>query len=84
MKILIVISMVVIFISAFFMFFIYHTVLKEHIVCILSAMKECSIKSTSSDLFLAVTMIGFFLVIDTVVIYILLKTLSSEHSEYIG
>ena len=84
MKIVIAIGMVVIFISAFFMFFIFDTVIKDQIACISSLDSTlCDMKQTSSFLMIGIALITLFLLIDGVVLYIVIKSITASTQAYI-
>jgi uncharacterized membrane protein len=85
MKILIVIGMVIIFISAFFIMFIFDTVVKNQIRC-MSGLEEgrCDLKSSASSLVLGMALIAMFLIVDSGVLYLIIKSITSSGSSYIA
>jgi hypothetical protein len=85
MKIIITIGMVIIFISAFFMLFIFDTVVKDHMKCMLGIEDAaCSLKDTGTSLAIGLSLITIFLIIDSVVLYIIFRTVMSSGSSYVS
>jgi hypothetical protein len=85
MKILIFIGMVIIFISAFFILFIFDTVVKKQVKCV-SGLEEggCDMKATTSSLVIGIALIAMFLIIDSGVLYMIIKSITSSGSSYIA
>ena len=85
MKILIVTGMVIIFISAFFILFIFDTVMKRQVVC-LQAMEQaaCNMKEAGQSLILGISLIAMFLVVDSGVLYMIIKSITASGSSYIA
>jgi hypothetical protein len=85
MKILIFIGMVIIFISAFFILFIFDTIVSEQLRC-LSGLESgsCNVQESAKALILGITLIVMFLIIDGGVIYIIMKSINSSGSSYIA
>ena len=85
MKIIITIGMVIIFISAFFMLFIFDTVIKDHVKCMVG-MEDgmCSLRDTGTSLAIGLSLITIFLIIDGAVLYIIFKTVTSSGSSYVS
>jgi hypothetical protein len=85
MKILIIIGMVIIFISAFFILFIFDTTVKKQIQC-MSGLEQggCDMKAASSSLVIGIALIAMFLIVDSGVLYIIIKSITSSGSSYIA
>ena len=81
MRLLIFIGMVIIFISAFFMFFIFDTAVKNSMQCLTGiGTGACESGGSMFDLVLALCIIGFFVLIDIGVVYIVMSSITSESS----
>ena len=77
MKVLILIGMLIIFISAFFSFFIFDTVIKDNIRCGFYGGDDCNGDDTGAPLIFGFTMIMFFVIIDVLVVYIVMKSVAA-------
>lgn len=75
MKVLILIGMLIIFISAFFSFFIFDTVVRGGIKCLYSG-EGCG-EGTAAPIVLGLAMVAFFIVIDILVVYIITKSIAA-------
>ena len=83
MKLLILIGMVIIFISAFFTLFIFDTVIKSNLRCLADSDAEgCNDGVTSTPVVFGFVMIAFFIVIDALVIYVIMKSISADDSTF--
>jgi len=81
MKVLIAVSMVIIFISAFFTFFIFDTVIKTEIECISGIENQvCDEQNFSLSFIFGLFMIGVFVLIDIIVVYIVAKIVTSKEA----
>jgi hypothetical protein len=81
MKILILIGMIVIFISAFFIFFIFDTLIRPQVACFINSQQPaCSSSAGPGALMIGLLMVIFFVVIDIVTVYIILTTMSESES----
>ncbi len=78
MKVLILIGMVIVFISAFFSFFVFNTVIREGIKCVFSAGESCSGSVTGGVVIFGFAVIAFFIAIDALVVYIILKSVYTD------
>jgi len=79
MKLLIFVSMVIIFISCFFMFFIFDTMIMTHIECLSDLESSaCNLPGMATSFMVGIFMIAMFVLVDILVIYILIKTLTSK------
>jgi hypothetical protein len=77
MKVLILIGMLIIFISAFFSFFIFDTLIRDNINCGLQGGEGCDGSGTGLPLMFGLMMIVFFIIIDILVVYVILKSIAS-------
>ncbi|MEM7815666.1 MAG: hypothetical protein QXN71_00935 [Candidatus Aenigmatarchaeota archaeon] len=85
MKVIIAIGMVIIFISTFFMLFIFDTVIRRHISCISSIESgDCNLRETGTSLIIGIAFIAMFLIIDSAVLYLIIKTITSSGQSYIA
>jgi len=85
MKIIIFIGMLIIFISAFFILFIFDSVIKDQIKC-MSGFEEntCSLRQTGTSLIIGIFIIAMFLIIDSAVLYLIIKNITSSGQSYIA
>ncbi len=85
MKIIIALGMVIIFISAFFILFIFDTVIRDQVRCMAGfEHSSCDIKQASFTMIMGLGLIALFLVIDTAVLYIIIKSITTSGSAYIA
>ena len=77
MKILIVIGMIIVFISAFFLFFIFDTSIRPQLTCMMDNEIECE-DAGFAGLIIGMLMIGMFIVIDIITVYIIVNTAMAE------
>ena len=85
MRILIALGMVVIFISVFFILFIFDTVVKEQVKCMAGfGSNSCNLQESGKSLITGLALIAMFLIVDSGVLYIIIKTISESGSAYIA
>ncbi|HJW96660.1 MAG TPA: hypothetical protein VJ485_00685 [archaeon] len=85
MRILIVLGMIVIFISVFFILFIFDTIVKEQIKCMAGfETGACDLKESAQGLIIGLAFIAMFLIIDSGVLYIIIKSIAESGSAYIA
>lgn len=77
MKILILIGMIIVFISAFFMFFIFDTSIRSRIICFTQSDIQCGAGWLGTVL-TGAFMIAMFLIIDIITVYIIFTTALHE------
>ena len=77
MKILILIGMVIVFISAFFIFFVFDTSINAQIACFMDPEAVCGSEEMGAFV-IGLLMIGMFIIIDIVTIYVVITTAMSE------
>lgn len=81
MKILILIGMVIVFISVFFMFFIFDTSVGGQIICFTNSEVACG--AEEMDAFITgLLMIGMFIIVDIITIYIIATTAMTESEAF--
>jgi hypothetical protein len=81
MKILISIGMIIFFISAFFMFFIFDTSIRSQITCFTNPDAKCGAREIGIFT-TGLLMIGLFLIVDIIAAYIILSTGMSESETF--
>lgn len=69
MKVLIAVGMVIIFISVFFMLFIFDSLVKQGGACVFG-FGECATNNPGFSLVFGIILIAFFVVVDAVAIYL--------------
>lgn len=74
MKLVIFLGALIIFISCFFMFFTFDTMLRSKFVCNFDERVSCNITELNFTIIFGIMVVGGFLFIDTMVVYIMLKT----------
>jgi len=85
MKIVIIIGMVIIFISSFFMLLIFDRVIKDQIRCMAGLeAASCDYSQTGKSLVMGIALIAMFLIIDSGVLYIIIKSITESGSSYIA
>jgi len=85
MKIVIIIGMLVIFISSFFILFIFDRVIKDQVAC-MAGLEDasCDYSQNSKSLILGISLIAMFLIVDSGVLYMIIKSITSSGSSYIA
>jgi len=75
MKLVVFLGCITIFISCFFIFFTFHTLLHFKISCegTFGSFK-CNMEELNMTIVLGILLVGLFLFIDTLVVYIMVKT----------
>lgn len=85
MRILILIGMVIIFISIFFILFIFDSVVKEQVKCMAGFEGgSCDLRESGKSLIVGLTLIAMFLIVDSGVLYMIIKTITESGSSYIA
>lgn len=85
MKILIFIGMVIIFISVFFILFIFDAAIKEQVKCMAGfESNSCDLKEAAQSLIIGLAFIAMFLIVDSGVLYMIIKTITESGSAYIA
>jgi hypothetical protein len=79
MKVLILASMIIIFISIFFIFMIFDTIILTQIGC-LSGIGTCNLTGLSFSFIFGLLVIAVFIIVDIMVVYILIKTITARKS----
>jgi hypothetical protein len=74
MKLIIILSVLVIFISCFFVFFTFDSMIKTKMVCDYKEKFTCNVGELSSSIVFGIMIVAMFLFVDTLVVYILVKT----------
>ena len=73
MKLLLVVGILIFFISWFFIFFTFDTLLKTDINCSYEETVKCNITELNGTIMLGVVIVGIMLAVDFMVFYIILK-----------
>ena len=85
MRILIFIGMVIIFISVFFILFIFDSVVKEQVRCMAGFEgSSCDMRESGKSLIIGLALIAMFLIVDGGVLYMIIKTITQSGSSYIA
>jgi len=71
MRILILIAMIIVFVSAFFIFFTFEVVLKDYINC--SYKGDCSTEVSGTSFLFGLSIIGVFILLSGGAVYIVMK-----------
>jgi len=76
MKLVIGLGLLTIFISCFFIFFTFHTLLGVKMSCeygIGSNVFRCNVEELNFSIIFGILIVGFFLFVDTLVVYLMIK-----------
>ncbi|MCX6815121.1 MAG: hypothetical protein NTY20_05740 [Candidatus Aenigmarchaeota archaeon] len=85
MRILIILGMLIVFISAFFILFIFDTIVKEQVKCMAGLeSSSCDLREAGKTLIAGLTLIAMFLIIDGGVLYMIIKSITESGSSYIA
>lgn len=74
MKLMLFLAMLVIFISTFFIFFTFDSMLRTKIVCSYGEKLICNITEFNTRIIIGILIVGMFLFLDVMVVYVMLKT----------
>jgi hypothetical protein len=74
MKLVIFLGVLVIFISCFFIFFTFDALMDSKIVCSYGDKFSCNFGQFNMTVIVGIVIIGLFLFVDTLIVYIMLKT----------
>jgi len=85
MRILIVMGMVIIFISIFFILFIFDSVVREQVKCMAGfEANSCNLQESGKSMIIGLALIAMFLIVDSGVLYMIIKTITESGSAYIA
>ena len=85
MRILIVIGMVIIFISVFFILFIFDSIVREQVKCMAGFEEQaCDLREAGKNLVLGLALISMFLIVDGGVLYMIIKSITESGQSYIS
>ncbi len=73
MKIILCLGMFVIFISCFFIFFTFDSMVKAKFVCNYGEKLSCNVPEINTTIVFGIIVVGMFLFIDTLVLYVMMK-----------
>ncbi|NIO23018.1 MAG: hypothetical protein GTN38_03260 [Candidatus Aenigmarchaeota archaeon] len=77
MKLVIFLGLIIVFISCFFIFFTFHTLLGVKMSCeygIGSNIFSCNVEELNFSVVFGILVVGLFLFVDTLVVYLMIKT----------
>jgi hypothetical protein len=74
MKLVIFLGCLVIFISCFFIFFTFDSMIKSKFICEYGERFTCNIVEFNTTIVFGILIVGMFLFIDTLVVYLMIKT----------
>ena len=74
MKFVILLGMLIIFISCFFIFFIFDSMIKSELICSFSERFVCNVSELNLKIVFGILVVGMFLFVDSLVVYIMVKT----------
>jgi hypothetical protein len=74
MKLVVFLSMVVIFISCFFIFFTFDSMVRSQLACEFGKALTCSVTELNFTIIFGIMIVGMLLFVDALVIYIMIKT----------
>jgi uncharacterized membrane protein len=77
MRLVIFLGLLTVFISCFFIFFTFHTLLQTKMVCeygVGSTVLRCNVEELNVSIIFGILVVGIFLFVDTLVVYLMIKT----------
>ena len=77
MKLIIFLGLLTVFISCFFIFFTFHTLLGVKMSCdygIGSNVLTCNVEELNFSIIFGILVVGIFLFVDTLIVYLMIKT----------
>jgi hypothetical protein len=78
-------GMVIIFISIFFILFIFDSVVREQVKCMAGfEANSCNLQESGKSMIIGLALIAMFLIVDSGVLYMIIKTITESGSAYIA
>lgn len=74
MKLVILLGTLIIFISCFFIFFTFDSMIRTKLVCSFSERFVCNVSELNFAIVFGILIVGMFLFVDALVVYIMIKT----------
>ncbi|NIO19274.1 MAG: hypothetical protein GTN76_00630 [Candidatus Aenigmarchaeota archaeon] len=77
MKLVIALGLLIVFISCFFIFFTFHTLLQTKMSCDYGEdpnVLSCNVEELNVSIIFGILVVGLFLFVDTLVVYLMIKT----------
>ncbi len=74
MKLVIFLGALVIFISCFFIFFTFDSMLRSKLICSFGEKFTCNVSELNMTIVFGILIVGMFLFVDALVVYIMVKT----------
>ncbi len=74
MKLVLFLGALVIFVSCFFMFFTFDSMIRTKLVCSYGERAVCNITELNTTIVFGILIVGMFLFVDTLVVYLMVRT----------
>jgi hypothetical protein len=74
MKIVLFLGTLIIFISCFFIFFTFDSMLRSELVCSFKERFVCNVNELNSTIVFGILVVGMFIFVDGLVVYVMVKT----------
>ena len=74
MKVIVFLGMLVVFISCFFIFFTFDSMIKTKLICDYKEKFVCNVGELNTTIIFGIVIVGIFLFVDTLVVYVMMKS----------
>ncbi len=74
MKFVLLLGTLIIFISCFFIFFTFDSMMRSELICSFKEKFVCNVTELNMTIVFGILVVGFFLFVDALVVYIMVKT----------
>ncbi len=74
MKIVLFLGMLVVFISCVFIFFTFDSMIKTKLICDYKEKFVCNVGELNTSIIFGIVIVGIFLFVDTLVVYVMMKS----------
>ena len=74
MKVVIIVGTLIIFISCFFIFFTFDSLIRSQLICTTGQTVSCNVTELNMTIIAGILIVGFFLFVDMLVVYLMVKT----------
>jgi hypothetical protein len=74
MKIVLFLGMLVVFISCVFIFFTFDSMIKTKLICDYKEKFVCNVGELNTTIIFGIVIVGIFLFVDTLVVYVMMKS----------
>ncbi|UCC92066.1 MAG: hypothetical protein JSV39_02280 [Candidatus Aenigmatarchaeota archaeon] len=82
MKLVLFLGTLIIFISCFFIFFTFDSMLRSELICSFKEKFVCNVTELNMTIVFGILIVGFFIFVDSLVIYVMVKSWAPDLFSY--